>query len=224
MKHIFVTGTDTDAGKTFVSVLLLKALNQMNYQTAGFKPIAAGCEWSDGILKNADALALQAAASVKLPYEKVNPISFEPPIAPHIAAQLSGETLSLERISRALNDLQETQADLLLIEGAGGWRLPLSAPNQGDSPFYLSDWVAQKKLPVILVVGMKLGCLNHALLSYEQIKRDGLEVMGWVANQVQRDMLYYQENLATLQAAINEPMLAEVKHQATSLELLSPIL
>ena len=224
MKPIFVTGTDTDAGKTFVSVLLLKALNKQNYRTIGFKPIAAGCEWHDGVLKNADALALQSAASVKLPYEKVNPISFEPPIAPHIAAQLCGQTLSLSQISDAFDVLREVPADLVLVEGAGGWRLPLSAPSDGAHALYLSDWVAQQKLPVILVVGMKLGCLNHALLSYEQIKRDGLEVVGWVANQMQSDMLHYQENLATLQAAISEPMLAEVKYQASSLELLSPLL
>ena len=224
MKHVFVTGTDTDAGKTFVSVLLLKALNRLNYQTIGFKPIAAGCERRNGMLENADALALQSAASVELPYDKVNPISFEPPIAPHIAAQLCGETLSLERISRGFSALKEQQADFLLVEGAGGWRLPLSLPSDCENAVYLSDWVAQQKIPVILVVGMKLGCLNHALLSYEQIKRDGLEIVGWVANQMQNDMLHYQENLATLKAAISEPMLAEVKYQATSLELLSPLL
>jgi len=231
MQSVFITGTDTDAGKTFVSVLLLHALNRAGYKTSGFKPIAAGCEQTLHGLRNDDALQLQKAASHKLPYNMVNPIAFAAPIAPHIAASKLGLTIDMQLVSNTLAALQKEDIDFLLVEGAGGWRLPTFLPSlplsgddthQGKQPQtaeFLSEFVAHAKLPVILVVGMKLGCLNHAALTFEQIKRDNCEVIGWVANQVDPNMECYSENLASLHTLIDAPFLAEVKHGQQIIEL-----
>jgi dethiobiotin synthetase len=237
MRSVFITGTDTDAGKTYVSVLLLDALNRAGLKTSGFKPIAAGCEQTLHGLRNDDALQLQKAASHKLPYNMVNPIAFAAPIAPHIAANKLGLTIDMQLVSNTLAALQKEDIDFLLVEGAGGWRLPtflpslsLSSlpgeethqskqPKQPQTAEFLSEFVAQVKLPVILVVGMKLGCLNHAALTFEQIKRDNCEVIGWVANQADPDMECYSENLASLHTLIDAPFLAEVKNGQQSIEL-----
>lgn len=237
MQSVFITGTDTDAGKTYVSVLLLDALNRAGFKTSGFKPIAAGCEQTLHGLRNDDALQLQNAASQKLPYNMVNPIAFAAPIAPHIAASKLGVTIDMQLVSNTLAALQKEDIDFLLVEGAGGWRLPTFLPSlppfslsdenthqnkslkQPQKAEFLSEFVAQAKLPVILVVGMKLGCLNHAALTAEQIKRDNCELIGWIANQVDPDMECYSENLASLHTLIDAPLLAEVKHGQQSIEL-----
>jgi dethiobiotin synthetase len=239
MKSVFITGTDTDAGKTYVSVLLLNAINAAGFKTMGFKPIAAGCEQTTHGLRNDDALNLQAAASHKVPYAMVNPIAFSPPIAPHIAAAQMGVKIDMQRVANTLNALQNEDADFLIIEGAGGWRLPISLPstplgsslpsasddskctqlNDNKKVAFLSDFVANTKLSVILVVGMKLGCLNHAVLTFEQIKRDNCDIIGWVANQIDPNMSCYAENLASLHALLDAPFLAEVKHAQQSIEI-----
>ncbi|MGS0676771.1 dethiobiotin synthase [Shewanella sp. 0m-4] len=201
----FVTGTDTDCGKTLISSALLTAAKG---ETVGFKPIASGCEQTEKGLRNSDALALMAASSIKLPYEDINPFAFEAAIAPHIAAAEKGVQLAPNRIEAQLKMAEFVGADFCLIEGAGGWRLPLGEGH------YLSDVVQSMNLPVILVVGMKLGCLSHALLTAEAIKADGLNLVGWVANQVDADMANQQENLAALKQMMTAPCLGYVPHLA----------
>jgi dethiobiotin synthetase len=211
MKTLFVTGTDTDVGKTFVSKLLLGALSEMGKSTLGFKPISAGCRNTPKGLRNEDALILQAASSVSAEYQHINPIAFAPAIAPHIAAAEVGVTLSLLDLQTHYERIQQYKADYLLVEGAGGWRLPLN-----DKKQYLSDFVIHNKMPVLLVVGMRLGCLNHALLSYQAIERDQVNCVGWIANQLSKDMPYYEQNVATLKQLIPAPMLAQVPFAAQS--------
>ncbi|MBY5991056.1 dethiobiotin synthase [Ferrimonas balearica] len=202
----FVTGTDTEVGKTRVTAGLLSAARREGIQTLGLKPIAAGCDTTPEGLRNDDALALMAASSVSLPYEAINPIALAPPIAPHIAAAQAGQTITAARLSEALPRAAMASADLCLVEGAGGWRLPIG---QGAT---LPQWVQAEGWPVILVVGMKLGCLNHALLSAEAVRADGLKLAGWVANRVDPAMRHYDENLATLAEMLAAPLLAEVPY------------
>ena len=200
----FVAGTDTDAGKTVVSAGLLAAANRNGLSSMGLKPVAAGCEMTEQGLRNQDALLLQAAASIDLPYEVVNPITFEPPIAPHIAALHEQRVLSADRIAAVCRGALMRPADFAIIEGAGGWRVPLSHRET------MAHLPKQLNIPVILVVGMKLGCINHALLTAESIARDGLKVAGWVANRVDPDMACYAENVATLKTMLRAPLLGEV--------------
>lgn len=201
----FVTGTDTDCGKTLISSALLTAAKG---ETLGFKPIASGCTTTENGLRNSDALALMAASTIKLPYEDINPFAFEPAIAPHIAAAEKGVELLPNRIAAQLKMAEYVGADFCVIEGAGGWRLPLG---QGH---FLSEVVQSMQLPVILVVGMKLGCLNHALLTAEAIKADGLNIIGWVANQVDPEMANQAENLAFLKENITAPLIGYVPYLA----------
>ena len=205
-KCIFITGTDTDCGKTVSTKALLETADALGLSTVAYKPIAAGCEFIDDQLQNSDALTLQKNSSLALQYSEVNPIAFEAPIAPHIAAFLTQTYIDFNVISCGLRHLKTMNADLCFIEGAGGWRLPI------DNERYLSDWVIDQKLDVILVVGMKLGCLNHAVLTYQSILQDGLNVIGWVANSASAKMPYYHENLTTLNEAINAPLIAEISY------------
>ncbi|MCC5825327.1 dethiobiotin synthase [Alkalimonas sp.] len=203
MQSFFVTGTDTDAGKTYVSRALLQGLAQAGYRTVGAKPIAAGVDSSG---KNPDALALQAASSVSLDYAAINPVLLQAAVAPHLAAVIEQQPLDEAVLSQQLSDLKQ-QAELVLVEGAGGWLLPLSASR------YLSDWVAEQQLPVLLVVGIKLGCLNHAMLTVREIERSGLRLLGWVANCIDPTMQLQQENIADLQQRIPAPCLGVLPHQ-----------
>ena len=211
----FVTGTDTDAGKTYATVRLLEQLKLHNVSACGYKPISAGCEQSANGLRNQDALLLHAASGIDLKYEDVNPIAFADPVAPHLAAQRAGTSISTDVIKQGLTHLQAKQPQVILVEGAGGWRLPLNDTPAGDA-YYLSDLVRELQLPVILVVGMKLGCLNHALLTYQRILDEGLHIRAWVANQIDPDMLYYQENLQDLRRRFDCPLLAEIKFGQTT--------
>ncbi|GAA3532762.1 dethiobiotin synthase [Zobellella aerophila] len=203
-KAFFVTGTDTEVGKTLVTTALMRAAKEVGKKVVGYKPVASGCELVDGELRNGDANAMQREASIPLPYAMVNPYAFAPAIAPHIAARLANESIQSGHISQGLARLKETAADWILVEGAGGWRLPL------DEQHFLSDWVKREHLPVILVVGAKLGCINHALLTIEAIRRDGLSVAGWVLNRVDPDMQHFQENAETLKRLISAPFLGEL--------------
>jgi dethiobiotin synthetase len=202
MNEFFITGTDTDAGKTHVTSLLLKLLAQHKKRAIGFKPIASGCEMAFDQLVNADALMLMESATVSAKYDVINPFSFAPAIAPHIAAQKVGENLSVEKLSAAYQNIKSQGADYLLTEGAGGWALPIN-DNQ-----YLYDWVSAEQLPVILVVGMKLGCINHALLTTAHMQSLGVNCIGWIANQVDNEMDEYQANLDSLKARLPMPLLA----------------
>lgn len=209
----FVTGTDTDVGKTYVSELLLKHFTKPSlsengsnkgFSAIGYKPVAAGSHVLDGQLQNEDAIILRAASKPQLPYSDINPVCYKEPIAPHIASRLAEQPLTLSMLNLWWQRVKE-QSDIALIEGAGGWRLPLNDHE------YLSDFVKHLDCEVIVVVGMKLGCLSHALLTIEAIKSDGLVIKGWVANQLETPMDFYQENLSYLKQAINEPLLAEIK-------------
>ena len=202
----FITGTDTDAGKTSVAAGLLCAAKQQGCSTLAMKPVASGCDMSTEGLRNSDALALIAQSTVQLPYTQINPYAFAPAIAPHIAAQEAGVELSVADLYRTAQVILQQQADFTLIEGAGGWRVPISATE------FLSDFAIALQLPVILVVGVKLGCINHALLSAQAILNDGLELAGWVANVVDPNCARLAENLATLQQLMPAPCLAEVPH------------
>jgi dethiobiotin synthetase len=204
-KHkFFITGTDTDVGKTLIAVGLLEAANKMGLSTLGLKPVADGCEQTDAGLRNADALLLQQTMSVKLSYEQINPVALEPAIAPHIAAEQVGRRLLVSQLSGYCRGALMQPADFAVIEGAGGWRLPLNSVET------LAGLAKELKLPVILVVGIKLGCINHALLTAEAIASDGLPLAGWVANQLQADMPCYQQNLTTLKSLIPAPCLGEI--------------
>jgi len=202
MKQFFITGTDTDAGKTHVTSLLLKLLAQHKKNAIGFKPLAAGCEMAFDQLVNADALMLMESATVSAKYDVINPFAFAPPIAPHIAAEQVGVTITLDKLSSAYTTLKQQGAEYLLTEGAGGWALPI------NDTHYLYDWVKAEQLTVILVVGMKLGCLNHALLTAAHMQSLGINCVGWVANQVDPTMDQYQANLDSLKARLPFPILA----------------
>ena len=202
----FVTGTDTDAGKTSVAAGLLYAAKQQQLSTLAMKPVASGCAETEHGLRNSDALALMAQSSVQLPYSQVNPYAFVPAIAPHIAAQEAGVELCVTDLYQAAQVVLQQQADFTLIEGAGGWRVPISATE------LLSDLAIALKLPVILVVGVKLGCINHALLTAQAIQSDGLELAGWIANVVDPHCARLVENLASLKQQMPAPCLAEVPY------------
>ncbi len=223
MKNFFITATDTDAGKTFVSCALIEALRN-THKVAAFKPIAAGCELEGSELVNEDAKYLFEFANVGQTINDINPIAFAEAIAPHIAAQNINETITVEKISAYFKKLRSTNADISLTEGAGGWRLPLghyaktntglnwqNCKNQGHS--FLSDFVKQQKLDVILVVNMKLGCLNHALLTYELIKADGVNCVAWIANNADtEEMPYLAENICSLEQLIPVPKIAQLPY------------
>lgn len=205
----FVTGTDTGVGKTLVSAALLHAARKAGLRTIGMKPVASGCEETPDGLRNEDALALQAAMTEALPYDQINPITLAPAIAPHIAAVQAGRQLSAQRLVGLCRGLQMRPADFMLIEGAGGWRVPLN-----DRETY-SRVPQELNLPVILVVPLQLGCINHALLSVEAIRSDGLTVAGWVANRVSPEpMAVEADNLAYLRQHLGAPMLGELPWQA----------
>lgn len=199
----FVTGTDTEIGKTLVSSALLLALAQRGLSTAGMKPVASGAELLDGVWHNDDVDALMAASSVACPMELVSPYLMQTPAAPHIVAGLENVTISAVQIQSCYAQLTQ-QADAVVVEGVGGFCVPL------NDQLTTADLAQQFALPVILVVGMRLGCINHALLTAEAIAARGLRLAGWVANTVDPDMLYMNENLAALQQRLAAPLLGQI--------------
>lgn len=205
-KHIFVTGTDTEVGKTYVSASLLQSLSQQGYRTIGLKPVASDCVLENGKLRNNDALQLQQHASVKLDYDVVNPIAFAPPVAPHIIAGQLGQPLSVARLCELTRTTLQLEADVKLIEGFGGWHAPL---NHHET---MADYACEMQFDVLLVVGMRLGCLNHAALTHQAIVADGLKCIGWIANCIDPDMLYLQENIDLLNTSLPAPCLGIVGH------------
>lgn len=206
----FVTGTDTGVGKTHAACALLQAARQAGFTTAASKPVAAGGEQTAAGIRNEDALLLQACCSPSLSYEDINPVCLQQAVAPHIAADLEGISLEPDNLASSVKKVISKQADLTLVEGAGGWLVPL------NSQATMADLVKQLGIPVILVVGMRLGCLNHALLSAEAIRQDGLVLQGWIANQIDPQMPYQQENLDTLKNLIGAPLIARFQWQQAS--------
>ncbi len=206
-KVYFVTGTDTGVGKSYVSAGLLKAAMAAGYSTAALKPIAAGCVDTAEGLRNEDALLLQQYCSLPLSYEQINPVALALPLAPHIAAAQARRRLDVERLLGFCRAVLMQKADLTVIEGAGGWRVPLNARHT------LAELPRRLEVPVILVVGIRLGCINHALLTAEAIRADGLLLAGWVANFIDADMPFADENVATLEALLGTPCLARLPYR-----------
>jgi dethiobiotin synthetase len=202
----FITGTDTNIGKTYVSLLLLKQWQQQGLSTLALKPLASGCELTDAGVRNADALQLQKAASIHLPDAQVNPIALPLPIAPHLAAQAENLQLTAKMIAQKCQAALATPADIYLIEGIGGWQVPI---NQTET---MADVVKLLDCAVILVVGMRLGCLNHALLTYQAILQDHCHLAGWIANCIDSEMLFVEKNIETLQNKIAAPLLKIVSY------------
>lgn len=201
----FVTGTDTGAGKTVVSVLLLRALRAAGRTALAMKPVAAGCDVTADGLRNEDVEALRAAASFPVAREAMNPYAFAPPISPHLAAARAGVAIDFGLLRERLDTLRR-QADVVLVEGAGGWYAPVS------DAATMADLAQALALPVVLVVGLRLGCLNHALLSAEAIARGGLPCAGWIGNCIDSDMAVREENLATLRTRLTVPLLGVVPY------------
>ncbi len=187
----FVTGTDTGVGKTLVAVSLLRGLAAAGYGAVGMKPVAAGCTLQDGELRNNDALALQQAGTRRLSYREVNPVALEQAVAPHLAAARERVAIRVTDIARCARGLARP-GEFLVVEGAGGWRVPL------EGRASMADLAVAIGLPVLLVVGIRLGCLNHALLSAEAIRRDGLDLAGWIAVRVDPHAALADEQIATL--------------------------
>jgi len=187
----FITGTDTGVGKTFVSSLLLRSFVRQGLRSVGMKPVAAGCRNENGLLISEDVEQLLAAGNVDLPLAEINPYAFEPPVAPHIAAQQVGAEISFDPILEKYAALQAA-ADVVVVEGVGGFRVPLNDTQD------TADLAVAFNLPVILVVGMRLGCLNHALLTMDAISNAGLNLAGWVANLVDPHMDAVEENIDSL--------------------------
>jgi len=204
-RGFFVTGTDTEVGKTYVSCWLLRQLNAQGVRSLGMKPVAAGgIDTPDGFA-NEDALALAAAGCGAVPREWLNPYLLRLPVSPHIAAAREQVLIDFNRIAEAYRQLA-ARADVVLVEGAGGWRAPLS------DTLDIADLAQQLQLPVILVVGMRLGCLNHALLTARAIGDSGLPLAGWIANRIDPQMREYDANLQTLRQRIAAPLLAELPY------------
>ena len=204
-KRWFVTGTDTEVGKTVASCALLQAAAAAGYRTAGYKPVASGSDMTAEGIRNSDALALQRHSSVQLRYEQVNPLAFLEPTSPHIVSAEESRPIDFSALSAGLEALTPL-ADWVQVEGAGGWFTPLS-----DSATF-ADWVVKEQLPVILVVGVKLGCINHAVLTAQAIAAAGLPLAGWIANDVQPPGKRHLEYMATLSRMLPAPLLGEIPY------------
>jgi dethiobiotin synthetase len=199
----FITGTDTDVGKTVVTLGLMQALQARGCRVAAMKPVASGCQSTPAGLRNDDALRLQQQASMELDYALVNPYAFAPAIAPHIAAGQVGTDIRVDEIICKYKEI-ERHSDCVLVEGAGGWQVPLNADET------LADLAHALGLEVILVVAIRLGCLNHALLTAESITSRGCVLAGWVANQMLSDTTTASANIHALEQRIGCPRLATI--------------
>jgi dethiobiotin synthetase len=206
---LFITGTDTGVGKTRIAAALCLAFAAAGYRVAAMKPVASGCELTPAGLRNADALALLQAMTVRADYSEVNPYAFEPAIAPHIAAREANRRVDLAVLDRSYERLR-LQSDIIVVEGAGGWLAPI------DDTHTFADLAVRWNLDVVLVVGLRLGCLNHALLTVEAIERRGLKLCGWIGNSVDLGFERRAQNVATLQDRIVAPCLADIPYSPAS--------
>ena len=203
----FVTGTDTGVGKTLISSALLHGLSQAGLKTVGMKPLAAGAEMRDGVLYNDDVAALEGASSLSVPRELVVPYLLREPAAPHIAAELEQIAIEPQRLLDSYAQLT-SQAEAVVVEGVGGFRVPLT------DDFDTADLAKKLQLDVILVVGLRLGCLNHALLTAEALAARGLRLAGWVANQIDPAMPHQQGNIDALRSRLSAPLIGRVPFMA----------
>jgi dethiobiotin synthetase len=199
----FITGTDTAVGKTRVATALLRLAQDQNLRTLGLKPVSAGCEPMDGIWMNDDARDLMLSSNIEPDYATVNPVALREPMAPHIAAEREGRVIEMEPLAEHCRAKIET-ADFTVIEGAGGWQVPI---NEYET---MADLAVAIACPVVLVVGMRLGCINHALLTVAAIENSGLQLAGWVANHIDADMPVADENVAALTGRITAPLLGRI--------------
>ncbi|ABF13909.1 dethiobiotin synthase [Candidatus Palibaumannia cicadellinicola] len=202
-KRYFITGTDTNVGKTLAACALLQAAISIGYHAAGYKPVATGYQLTLDGPRNNDALALLSNSNVILSYSQVNPLVFSEPTSPHIACRAEGRNIELSELSAGLKVIEQ-KSDWIVVEGAGGWFTPL-----GEGILY-SDWVNYEKLPVILVIGMKLGCINHALLTALAIRQFGLQLVGWIANHIQPTTTWSQHYLAELRNRLDAPLIGDI--------------
>jgi dethiobiotin synthetase len=205
MSGYFITSTDTNVGKTTACLCLIKHLKESGKRVACMKPVSAGCTATTDGLRNDDAVQLIGESSIPLPYELVNPYAFEPPVAPHIAAKQSKTLIELATIKDCYDNI-ENKADVVVVEGAGGWLVPI---NETET---MADVAAVLQLPVILVVGIRLGCLNHALLTANSIVERGLTLAGWIANHLDNDMREKEKNIETLEKMIAAPLIGTVDY------------
>lgn len=201
MKKYFVTGTDTGVGKTTASCALLAAAKAKGLRTCAVKPVAAGCEQTPEGLRNDDALALMAAMTEVMVYEEVNPIALAEPLSPHLAALHAGRRLTVAQIGGLVRGALSRRVDFAVVEGAGGWRVPISDRE------IMSDLPRALGLPVILVVGLRLGCLNHAILTTEAMARDGVRLAGWIGSVLEPEMAALEGNIGTLKTILPMPCL-----------------
>jgi dethiobiotin synthetase len=206
-KGYFITGTDTNAGKTWATIALIRYFKQQGKSVAGMKPVASGCSFQDGQLKNADALLIQENASLKIAYDLINPYAYELPVSPHIAG--INNPVNLAVIVERLNTLKAV-AEIVLVEGAGGWYAPL---NEYED---ISDLAKSLALPVIIVVAIRLGCINHAKLTWQAIQHSGIPCAGWIAVCIDPDMLKPDENIQTIKTALNVPLLGALPYLASA--------
>ena len=201
----FITGTDTGIGKTQFTLALMAKLQAQGKSVMGMKPVASGCKDLGEGLRSDDALQIMQQASHAQDYAIVNPYAFAPPIAPHIAAEKAGIQINLDQIISAYRTLQ-TQSDVVVVEGVGGWRVPISNKTS------MVGLVRVLDLPVIMVVGIRLGCINHAILTAEVIRADGVNLCGWVSNQLDKDCLFKQETIDTLNEKLACPQIADLAY------------
>ena len=207
MSGFFITGTDTEIGKTFVSSLLIKLLVDEGFSVSGMKPIASDAKYIGGVLQNEDALTLMQAANIEADYSLVNPYVFKDAVSPHIAAEDAGVEINLAKIKNNF-DLLEKRSDVIVVEGVGGWHAPLSYETT------VADLAKVLNVPVIIVVGLRLGCLSHALLTAQSIQQSGLPIAGWVANHVTKDFPFAEKNISTLKHFLKDlPFLGSVPYQ-----------
>jgi dethiobiotin synthetase len=213
MKNFFITATDTDAGKTFVACALTQALINNGKKVGVYKPIAAGCHQIDQQLVNEDAELLSQFGNCQQSISDINPITFEAAIAPHIAALNENRVISIDDISQGFSKVTSLKADINITEGAGGWRLPIyvNRDKVGGKHIFLSDFAQDTQQKIILVVNMKLGCLNHALLTYQAIIADGLHCIAWIANNAsEQTMPCLNENIESLTQLLPMPQIAQL--------------
>ncbi len=205
-KGYFITGTDTNAGKTWATIALMRYFKQQGKSVIGMKPVASGCYMQDDQLKNEDALMIQENASIQIDYDLINPYAYQLPVSPHIAG--INNPVRLATVAERFNTLKEL-AEVVLVEGAGGWYAPLN--NSED----ISDLAKALALPVILVVALRLGCINHAKLTWQAIQHSGLPCIGWIAVCLDPDMLNPEENILAIKTALNMPLLGVLPYLAS---------
>lgn len=203
-KPIFITATDTGAGKTYTTAGLLHIARARQLKTIGLKPVASGCSVINGELRNSDALQLQQAASTHLAYDIVNPFAFAPAIAPHIVD--NSATLSVSSLIKRTLPALSMYADLYFIEGFGGWHAPLNADET------MADYAVKLPCDVLIVVGIRFGCINHAILTERAVLASGASCIGWIANLIDPGMSHPHENIATLQHWLHTPLLGVIRH------------